>query len=159
MMREIFALSLVLVLASESAFATTVLKCGTNDPFPDSNTVKIANCGEPPCFLKKGTIVSVELKFKPTRNVNTLTTKATGALNGGFPQPFESVDGSNACDYIFDVSGSKVDCPLTKDTEYIYKRRFPISRKYPVTNVNVHWALVENNEDIACFEVPAQIKK
>ncbi|XP_046751007.1 NPC intracellular cholesterol transporter 2 homolog a-like [Diprion similis] len=159
MIKEIFLLSIVLALAIESASATTVLKCGTTDPLPDSNAVQIKNCNEPPCTLKRGTKIWIKQTFKPTRNIASLTTKASGTLNGGVTKEFENVDGSNACDFISDPSGTPVGCPLTKDTEYVYKREFPIARKYPVSNVKVHWALVENGEDITCFEVPVHIRQ
>lgn len=73
--------------------------------------------------------------------------------------PFPGVDGNSICDKVYNTeSGEAASCPLKAGTKYTYKDSFPILKIYPNLMVNVHWALRDSNEnDIACFEVPAKI--
>lgn len=47
------------------------------------------------------------------------------------PLPFVGVDGTDACENIYNTDGSKAGCPLKKDVEYIYKNSFPVLAFYP----------------------------
>lgn len=89
-------------------------------------------------------------------SVKQLTTNVE-ALIGNFPVPFIGVDGTSACDYIFDKNGKKASCPLKKGESYTYKRGFNVLEAYPQIQVVVHWALKQGNKDYLCFEVPARI--
>lgn len=76
---------------------------------------------------------------------------------GAFPFPFIGVDGTSACNNVYDESGKKVGCPLQKGKTYIYKNSFKVLELYPKIQLVVHWALKNGNTDIICFEAPARI--
>lgn len=88
--------------------------------------------------------------------VKTLTTNVNAVINN-LPVPFIGVDGQSACNNMFDEEGNKVSCPLMKGKTYIYKNAFPVLEIYPKLQFLVHWALRENNRNLACFEVHARI--
>ncbi|XP_035720659.1 NPC intracellular cholesterol transporter 2 homolog a-like [Vespa mandarinia] len=153
MLREtlfVFA-ALVVVLVS----ATQVNQC--NDiPYEDANQVKISGCDSPPCNLKRKTRVSIEQSFVAENDANELLTSVHATLLG-IDLPFIGVDGTNACDNIYDVDNNKVGCPVKKGTKYIYKTDFPILEIYPKVNLIVYYALRNGNDIITCFKVPAKI--
>nr|KAF7416956.1 hypothetical protein H0235_011487 [Vespula pensylvanica] len=99
-------------------------------PFEDENQVKISGCDSPPCNLKKKTRVSIEQTFVAENDANELLTSVHATLLG-IDLPFIGVDGTNACDNIYDVNNNKVGCPVKKGTTYIYKTDFPILEIYP----------------------------
>lgn len=73
------------------------------------------------------------------------------------PFPFIGVDGTSACNNMYDEQGKKVSCPLMANKTYLYKNSFPVLEIYPRIQVLVHWALREGNRDVTCFEIPARI--
>lgn len=97
------------------------------------------------------------MKFTPEEDIQELTTRVhANILN--LPLPFIGVDGTSACKNVFAEDGTtKVDCPLKKGTNYVYKNGFPVEDFYPTVQLVVHWALEANKKDVACFEVPARI--
>lgn len=76
----------------------------------------------------------------------------------GFSLPFVGVDGTSACNNIYDETGkNKVSCPLLKGKTYIYRNSFKVLELYPKIQLIVHWALQVDNKDLMCFEVNARI--
>ncbi|GLG99610.1 NPC intracellular cholesterol transporter 2 homolog a [Gryllus bimaculatus] len=76
----------------------------------------------------------------------------------GVPFPFIGVDGTSACDSVFNADGSKAGCPLKKGQQYIYKHTIKVHDIYPKVRLDVHWALAYGNgKQAVCFEVPARI--
>ncbi|PBC26578.1 NPC intracellular cholesterol transporter 2 homolog a [Apis cerana] len=136
--------------------ATEVNHCGTGEKFEDPNQVKITGCDVPPCKLKRRTKASVEQKFVPKQDVESLVNSVNAAVLG-VPLPFVGVDGTSACDNIYNLDGTPAGCSLKKDIEYIYKREFPVLQIYPTISMVIHYALMEGNNTVACFEVPAKI--
>lgn len=100
------------------------------EKFEDSNQVKITGCDVPPCKLKRRTKASVEQKFVPKQDVESLVNSVNAAVLG-VPLPFVGVDGTSACDNIYNLDGTPAGCSLKKDVEYIYKREFPVLQIYP----------------------------
>lgn len=91
--------------------------------------------------------------------IKRLTTKVSGIILG-VPFPFIGVDGTSACNNVFETDGTtKASCPLKAGTEYIYKNSFPVLELYPNVDVIVHWALHDEDakRDAACFQVPSKI--
>ncbi|XP_046627236.1 NPC intracellular cholesterol transporter 2-like [Neodiprion virginianus] len=156
MIREIFVLIFVACFTADFAAATEVLDCATGELDKSGRAVSISKCVQPPCLLKRKTTIDVEQHFVPNRDVRSLTTSVNANVLG-IPLPFVGVDGSNACNLIYNTDGSKASCPLAKGKEYVYKNSFPVLQIYPKLVLKVHWALTEGQETIACFEVPAQI--
>ncbi|KYN27159.1 Ecdysteroid-regulated 16 kDa protein [Trachymyrmex cornetzi] len=128
------------------------------DPFEDANQISISDCDKPECPLKQGSTIGIRMKLVPNRDIQTLTNNVRGLI-GGIPIPFIGVDGSNACDNIYNADGSKAGCPLKKGEQYEYKNSFPILSVYPRIPVTVYYALKEGNDRVICFEVPAKITK
>lgn len=76
----------------------------------------------------------------------------------GIPLPFIGVDGTSACDKLFQEDGTTpAACPLVAGTPYVYKNSFPVLEVYPKLKLVVHWALTSKNADVVCFELPANI--
>ncbi|XP_043255748.1 NPC intracellular cholesterol transporter 2 homolog a [Colletes gigas] len=156
MLREtilVFAALLALV------HATVVNKCdGSGDPYEDHSRVNISGCDTPPCQLKRRTKATFEQKFTVDHDVKNVT-NAVYAIILGVPLPFVGVDGTSACESIFNMDGTAAGCTLKKDVEYNYKREFDVLQIYPTLSVNIHYALMEGNNTITCFEVRAKIIK
>ncbi|KAG5309578.1 NPC2 protein, partial [Acromyrmex insinuator] len=127
-------------------------------PFEDQNQITISNCDEPVCLLKEGTIVTIEIKFVPNRDIQTLINNVV-ALVLNVLLSFIGIDETNACNNIYNANGSKVDCPLKKDEQYVYKNSFSVLSMYPKISLIVHYALREGNDNVICFEIPAKITK
>lgn len=168
------ALALLLVVQAEAADTpspTEVEVCGVpaakkraaltgDDEEPDlqdKEHISISNCPKPPCRLRRKSTTVVEFRFTPDKDIKTLKNEVNAKILG-IPFPFLGVDNTNACGQIFNTDGSKAPCPLKSGTEYVYKNKFDILEIYPKVKVNVHWALVsQNNERVLCFNVPAKI--
>ncbi|OAD54443.1 Protein NPC2 like protein [Eufriesea mexicana] len=147
---------LVFVALLVVASATEVSHCGTGEKFEDPNQVKITGCDSPPCKLKRRTKAAVEQKFVPSEDVETLVNAVHAAILG-VPLPFLGVDGTNACENIYNADGSPAGCSLKKGVEYTYKREFPVLQIYPTVSMVIHYSLMQGNSTVACFEVPAKI--
>ncbi|XP_012526691.1 NPC intracellular cholesterol transporter 2 homolog a [Monomorium pharaonis] len=150
--------SLVFAALVVFAGATVVYKCGSETPFEDPTQISISGCDKPECPLKQGTTINVDIKLVPNREIKSLT-NAVNAILFGVPLPFVGVDGTNACDNIYNPDGSKAGCPLKPNVEYLYKINFPVLSIYPRVALIVHYALKEGNEEIMCFEAPSKIIK
>ncbi|KAL6256461.1 ecdysteroid-regulated 16 kDa protein [Pogonomyrmex barbatus] len=155
MLREtLLVFAALLVFAS----ATLVNQCETGEPFEDSSQISVSGCDEPECPLKQGTTATIEVKLLPSRTIQSLTNDVKGVLFN-VPLPFVGVDGTNACDNIYNPDGSKGGCPLKKGVQYIYRNSFPILTIYPRVAVVVRYALREENNQVICFEIPSRITK
>ncbi|KAL0273769.1 UNVERIFIED_CONTAM: hypothetical protein PYX00_006372 [Menopon gallinae] len=151
--------NLLAFLVASLAFVLSVEgKCITGKQVLESENVSLSSCDALPCKLKRKSTVSVELKFSPEHNVQTLKNSVHADILG-VPFPFIGVDGSSVCGKIFDAkTGAKVDCPLSKDGEYVYKDEFKVLEVYPKIKVVVNWSLKDQtNNAVACFQVPARI--
>ncbi|CAK9809033.1 NPC intracellular cholesterol transporter 2 homolog a [Anthophora plagiata] len=149
----IFVFAALLVLAT----ATEVNQCGEpGKKFEDVNQVKISGCNVPPCKLKRRTKASVEQKFVPDQDTDNIVNSVNAAVLG-VPLPFVGVDGTSACESIFNVDGTPAGCSLKKGVEYLYKQQFPVLQIYPTISMVIHYALLQGNTTITCFEVPAKI--
>ncbi|XP_076667419.1 Niemann-Pick type C-2b [Andrena cerasifolii] len=148
----------VLVFAALLALAaaTQVNQCGSGEKFADSNRVRISGCDAPPCKLRRRAKYSFEQNFVPQEDTKVLTNNVHAAILG-VPLPFVGVDGTSACDNVFNLDGTTAGCSLKKGTEYLYRREFPILAVYPTVSMVIHYALMDGGNTISCFEVPAKI--
>ncbi|KAK4884509.1 hypothetical protein RN001_000780 [Aquatica leii] len=138
---------------------TPIQKCPEGKELNDYKlTVKVGNCKRTPCKLKKGRLIVAEFKFTADRPIKSLSNYVNAQI-GGLPFPFIGVDGTTACDHLYESDGkTKASCPLAAGQEYVYKNPINILEIYPVVKVNVHWALRgDDGKDAMCFEVPASI--
>ncbi|XP_076656604.1 Niemann-Pick type C-2b [Halictus rubicundus] len=148
---------LVFAVLAAVACATQVFECGSGEPITDTNLIKISGCDKPPCKLKRGTRPSVEQKFVVDHDVANVK-NSVFALVLSVPLPFVGVDGTSACENIFNEDGTHPDsCALKAGTQYVYKREFAILPIYPTISLRIHYALKDGNSTIACFEVPSKI--
>nr|XP_033339869.1 uncharacterized protein LOC117228277 [Megalopta genalis] len=104
-------------------------------PYTDSSQVKISGCDKPPCKLKRGTRAWVEQKFVAGHDTSTVT-NSVFAMVLSVPLPFVGVDGTSACESIFNADGTPASCSLKQGTEYIYKREFAILPVYPTVRTS-----------------------
>ncbi|XP_053985407.1 NPC intracellular cholesterol transporter 2-like [Hylaeus volcanicus] len=140
------------------AYATQVNKCGRAEKFADGNQIRITNCDEQPCKLKRRTTQTIEQKFVADKDIENVV-HAVSAIVLGVPLPFVGVDGTSACSSISNLDGTPAGCSLKKGQEYIYKRDFDVLQIYPTISMVIHYALMDGNHTVACFEVPAKIVK
>lgn len=96
--------------------------------------VKISNCEEPPCLLKKRTITQLEVVFTPDIDVKSATNNVIGRILG-LPLPFIGVDSTDACLNIYNLKGEKVGCPLKAGKKYLYKNDIKILPIYPTVSI------------------------
>ncbi|XP_017883515.1 NPC intracellular cholesterol transporter 2 [Ceratina calcarata] len=136
--------------------ATQVNHCGSDEKYEDQNQIKITGCNTPPCKLKRRTKASIEQKFVPDRDVENAVTVVNAAILG-VPLPFVGVDGTSACNSIYNMDGTPAGCSLKQGVEYIYKNEFSILAIYPTVSMVIHYELKDGDHSIACFEVPAKI--
>ncbi|XP_011696820.1 PREDICTED: protein NPC2 homolog [Wasmannia auropunctata] len=155
MLRETFLVFAALVVF---AGATEVYQCDSDTPFADPSQVSVSGCDKPECLLKQGTTVVIEVRLVPNREIQGLSNDVK-ALISGVPLPFIGVDGTNACDNIYNADGSKAGCPLKQGGEYLYRNSFPVLSIYPRISVLVRYALREGNDRIICFDIPSKITK
>ncbi|EZA46533.1 Ecdysteroid-regulated 16 kDa protein, partial [Ooceraea biroi] len=127
-------------------------------PFEDSTQISVSDCDKPTCILKQGTTVTIQIKLVPNRTINNLVNDV-GAVLFNVPLPFVGVDGTNACENIYNSDGSKAGCPLQPGVEYIYKNSFDVLPLYPRVSLIVRYALREGNDKVICFDVPSKITK
>ncbi|KAK1137675.1 hypothetical protein K0M31_002172 [Melipona bicolor] len=147
---------LVFVALLVVASATEVNYCGSSKKFEDPNSVKISGCDVPPCKLRRRTKASIEYKFTPDEDAENIVNNVSASIFS-VPLPFVGVDGTTACDNIFNLDGTSAGCSLKKGVDYIYKREFPVLQIYPTISMTIHYALMDRNRTVACFEVPAKI--
>ncbi|XP_015109258.1 ecdysteroid-regulated 16 kDa protein [Diachasma alloeum] len=148
----VFTTVLCFVAFGES---TDVIECKNGRNLDNIKSITITNCEEPPCELKRGTRVELVQKFVPNEDVDRLTTSVSATILG-VRLPFIGVDGSDACQNVYDADG-KVGCPLKAGTEYYYKNGFPVLEIYPKVKLVVSWALLGSSNPITCFEIPSKI--
>ncbi|XP_076283176.1 Niemann-Pick type C-2b [Lasioglossum baleicum] len=154
MLRETILVFAVLLAV---ACATQVYKCGSGEPIADTNLIKISGCDNPPCKLKRGTKATVEEKFVVDHDASDMKNSVYAKVLN-VPLPFVGVDGTSACDNIFNEDGTHLEsCTLKAGTHYVYKREFAILPIYPTLSLTIHYAMKDANSTIACFEVPAKI--
>ncbi|GFG38092.1 hypothetical protein Cfor_10928, partial [Coptotermes formosanus] len=115
---------------------------------PLSDNFRISGCTQPPCKLKRNTVVLLDFKFTPDEDVASVKNTVYAKI-AGIPFPFIGVDGTDACHQIFLPDDSKAGCPLKAGQEYVYKNNLKVLEIYPKLRVVVHWALtVPGNKDL-----------
>ncbi|EFN81341.1 NPC intracellular cholesterol transporter 2 homolog a [Harpegnathos saltator] len=155
MLREtLFVFAAFIVLAG----ATIVNDCDNGIQLEDSIQVTVSGCRKPICILKQNTTVTIQIKFKPKKQIQRMD-NAVSAFIFNVPLSFVGVDGTNACDNIYNADGSKAGCPLQEGVEYTYKNSFDVLAFYPKVSLTVLYALKEGNDQVLCFEIPLKITK
>ena len=141
------------------AFGTTVQQCPGGRQIENLNEkVEVGACKNSPCRLRKGHKVPLTWKFTPSKDIKSLKNTVNANIVG-VPFPFIGVDGSDACQYVYESDGTtKAPCPLKAGKDYVYKNTIDVLEIYPRLKLVVHWGLTtEDGSDVTCFEVPARI--
>jgi len=150
------------LLCSALAAAVTVDKCkdiaGRDGSFGSAKTedVRVSECEDPPCKLKKGESTTIEFDFTPDKAYEKLTTNVFGGI-GIIRVPFREVHGANACKDITNKATGKKGCPLEVGQTYTYSNSFPILKTYPAVSVNVQYGLNDGKSPVVCFSLPSKI--
>jgi len=118
--------------------------------------VRISDCAESPCKLRKGFDATIEFDFTPDKTYEKLTTSVFGGI-GIVRVPFREVHGMDACKDIKRKSDGKKGCPIEPDQLYTYTNSFPILKSYPAVSVNVQYGLNDGKSPVVCFTLPAKI--
>ncbi|XP_060525086.1 NPC intracellular cholesterol transporter 2 homolog a [Cylas formicarius] len=151
--------SLGLLCLVAVASATQVSQCSSAKFDNLTDNVLIGNCDKPPCRLRKNTKIPLTLKFQPGSQVKNLKQTVNANLLG-LEFPFIGVDGSDACDRIYEEDGkTQNNCNFQDGKTYIFKNTIDVLQIYPRVKTVVHWALTDptTGKDALCFEVPAKI--
>ncbi|XP_064602970.1 NPC intracellular cholesterol transporter 2-like [Liolophura sinensis] len=137
-----------LLLGLVTAEPVTYKDCGSAKG--KINSVDLSPCPSEPCYLKKGTNVSLTVKFTSNEAAPKLTTVVHGIL-AGVPVPFP-VPNPDGC------TNSGITCPIANGQTYSYTAILPVLSSYPSVKVVVQWELKdENTDDVFCFAVPVEI--
>ncbi|XP_071509720.1 NPC intracellular cholesterol transporter 2-like [Diadema antillarum] len=111
--------------------------------------VIVEGCSTPPCILKKGTNVSVQIDFTAEEVTPNVTAKVYGVIAGvdvKFPLP-----NPDAC-----TTG--VTCPTKSGATYTYKNNLLIESVYPDIQLVVLWYLYDGqNHEALCIDVLVKI--
>jgi len=118
--------------------------------------VRVNDCEEPPCALKKGSDSTIAFDFIPDKNYEKLITNVFGGI-GIIRVPFREIHGANACKDIIRKSDNKTGCPVEAGMSYTYSNTFPILKAYPSVNVQVQYGLNDGKNPVVCFSLPAKI--
>ncbi|XP_060079520.1 uncharacterized protein LOC132558921 [Ylistrum balloti] len=141
-------LAILLVVATFSAInaVNTYKDCGSTSGRITRITVN--PCPQEPCVLIRGTNVSVEVEFTSNVPTNNVTTSVHGII-GAIPVPFMT---SNSC------ANNNVVCPITANSNNIYRNYIPVLKLYPSLTLIVKWELKDDQgNDLVCFVLPASI--
>ncbi|XP_066139192.1 NPC intracellular cholesterol transporter 2-like [Euwallacea fornicatus] len=147
---------LVIITLGGLCNTTKVNQCpGENFPNQDKNFV-IGNCVDPPCLAKKNTRIVAKMRFKAESEPKELV-KSVYATLSGTNLPFIGVDGTSACDFIYELDEkTKIgNCNLVKGKPYVYIDSVDILPMFPKIRGMVHWSLVDpaTGKNILCLEV------
>ncbi|KAJ3638634.1 hypothetical protein MTP99_001982 [Tenebrio molitor] len=157
-MKILLFLFLCSVLSYTSAINVT--QCHDIDKPVEGLTdrVKVGSCKKPPCRLRKNTVIKVQMKVTPDRDVDKIL-NTIHAYIAGVPFPYPGNDQTDACKNMYSEDGKNfVGCPLKKGQDYLYKNDMEVLQIYPRVKAVVHWGLtMPDGKDIICFEVPARI--
>ncbi|XP_076463480.1 NPC intracellular cholesterol transporter 2-like [Babylonia areolata] len=100
--------------------------------------------------LKKGTSVELRVSFTSNEDTGTLTSSVHGIL-GGIPIHFP-LPNPNVC------QDCNVTCPVKSGESYVYTPNIDVKTEYPSVRLVVKWEVKDNNNaDVFCFDVPAEI--
>jgi len=121
--------------------------------------VRVSDCDDPPCTLRKGTDVTVEFDFISDKDYTEVVNSVFGGI-GIIRVPFRDVHMKDACKDIVKKSDGTPGCPLAAGEEYTYKNTFPIIKSYPAVNVNVQYGINSGKDpviNVVCFTLPSKI--
>jgi len=153
---------ITLLLLGNVVFAAQVDKCkditNRNGTYgvAEIEDVRISDCPDAPCKLRKGTSTTIEFDFQPDKLYQKLTTSVFGGI-GIIRVPFRDVHGMDACKDITRKSDGKKGCPLEANHVYTYSNSFPILKNYPAVSVQVQYGLNDKKTPVVCFTLPAKI--
>ncbi|KOB66027.1 Niemann-pick type C-2b, partial [Operophtera brumata] len=78
----------------------------------------------------------------------------------GIALPFIGVHDTSACENILNAEDlTPAPCPLEANKEYIYSNAFFVHEWYPEVSLTVEWSLVNGDDIVICFKIPAVIYK
>ncbi|KAF5292924.1 hypothetical protein FQA39_LY13804 [Lamprigera yunnana] len=116
--------------------------------------VRVEDCKTPPCKLKKGKSVLIEFRFTTDRAVNSIKNEASAVL-AGVPLPFLGVDGTPACENMFESDGNtKASCSLKAGKEYVYRNVINVSLLYPTDfQRTAEWQTNCGNSNVVLMDI------
>ncbi|KAL1512789.1 hypothetical protein ABEB36_002319 [Hypothenemus hampei] len=150
---------LLIVSLAVYCSATKVNQCADGNIENLDDNVSLGECTTPPCKLKKNTTVPIKIKFVAEDEYKDLIL-VVNAKVAGLDLPFVGVDGTTACDKIFEEDeDTKNECKFVKGNTYVFKDAIEILQIYPKVKTVVHWSITDNStgKHAVCFEVPAAI--
>ncbi|XP_062554052.1 NPC intracellular cholesterol transporter 2 homolog a-like [Armigeres subalbatus] len=129
----------------------SIRPCAGVRPVPQS--VRIEDCYETPCLLRRGTDARMALDFIGVQDASVLTTIVT-ATALGITAPYElPADRSAVCNWLVQSR-----CPISAGEELIYHLSMPVTAIYPLVSVTIEIDLVDSTgQSHACFVVDTRV--
>ncbi|WAR18337.1 NPC2-like protein [Mya arenaria] len=131
------------------SFGVQFKDCGSKEGVVTA--VKCTTGGSTACLLTRGENATLEIDFKS----NTAQKKLKNVVHGiiaRLPVPFNPAD-ADAC------NGMEPKCPTEANKNYKFVTSLPVKTEYPTIRLVVKWEIQDDqNNDVICIEIPAQIK-
>lgn len=131
-----------------------MISVGDSDAEPTS--VKVDNCNDQYCEVKRGSSAKIEMTFKLAADVNALTAEGKGELNGKWVN-YSLGKQAKVCDNLLD--GKK--CPLKSGDEVTYAAAIAVPKLAPVgTKLLVQLRITDDKKKgVVCARVPVIVTK
>ncbi|XKL64554.1 hypothetical protein PGB90_004640 [Kerria lacca] len=126
---------------------------------PKPAIVDIEDCQTPPCILKRGKNTDVSFTVSPENDIQQSSLVVIGKTMG-MAKGYPGLDGSNACNIVYQMpEKTKINCPLQKDKEVMFKFSMPIKKVFPQVSLVMHSGIKDKatKKVITCFEVDMKI--
>ena len=126
-------------------------ECGTKHV--KINDIEIEGCDGTPCKIRKGTNITVTIKFTPDQSYKDLINMACADMQVAcvsfvFPN-------ARVCNDLVNAT-----CPMEKKREYTEKVVFPMKEGFPTVRVSTRWTIDDpyrQDEMEACFMLDLDI--
>lgn len=111
------------------------------------------SCDSPPCKVKKGHDLHVEIHFTTTSSTTSLKPQLSAKVFG-IKMPLDvSKEHQDACESL-----KNVKCPLSSNQDVIYSVKLPILKSYPAMKTEIEMNLIgDHGHSHACFRLDGQI--
>ncbi|CAK1589932.1 unnamed protein product [Parnassius mnemosyne] len=144
--------ALVTIVAGQT---TSVSRC-KNYPGELPLHTYVEGCNTPPCQLPQLQDAVINLVFKSSRVMPSMTTLATAYLGFGIfevPVPYDLGTNAITCNFL-----TNTYCPVLQDEVVTYTLKMYIESFFPVVTVTIEFRVVDHNEEpVLCIRMPVTI--
>jgi len=157
-MNKIIYIFAIVLSGTALVWASPAEQCEGSNIEGLKDRISVDPCGKKKCRLPKGQNTTVTFRFKTDTVVPKLKNNVHAVI--GIPLPFIGVHDTSACENILNAEDlTPAPCPLEANKEYIYSNAFFVHEWYPEVSLTVEWSLVNGDDIVICFKIPAVIYK